>query len=99
MENIIGQYHSWRIKISKTARKSTDSSTCLHSDNSKINTGKSHSNYSVLVDQLKKQISSLESDRKASKQTAEESVSDSEILLVQHKNNTRKIPHTCTKRN
>ena len=52
IENIIGRYHSWGLKFSKTEIKSAENSSFLHTDSFKINTLKSQVNESVLVAQL-----------------------------------------------
>ena len=67
IENLIGQYHSWRLKLRKTARKLADNSTYLHSDIFKWNTSKLQGNEPVLVDQLRENISFFMSDQKSSK--------------------------------
>ena len=61
----------------KAAIKAVDNSTCLHSDSFKINTVKSQGNTSVLVAQIRENISSLESDQKDAEHITEEYVVDS----------------------
>ena len=80
-------------KLAKSEKKSADSSTYLYQDSFEINTEKSQGTESVIVAQLQEKLSSLESDPKAAKQTSEEAVAESEVLLIQHKNITRKIQH------
>ena len=81
----------------KAAIKAVDNSTCLHSDSFKINTVKSQGNTSVLVAQIRENISSLESDQKDAEHITEEYVVDSKMFLIQHikiitqKNATQKI--------
>ena len=55
-----------------------------------MNTGKLKGNESVLVSQLRENISSLEYEQKSSKHIAEEYVTYIEVLLIQHqKHNTK----------
>ena len=59
--------------LTKEARKAAENSTLLHSDSFKINIVKSQGNESVLVAQLRRKLSSLESDQKSAKQISEQS--------------------------
>ena len=72
-------------KIAKAERKPADNSTCLHLYIFETNTGKLQSNESVIVSQLRGKLSSLESYQKYSKHTSKESVTESEVLLIQYK--------------
>ena len=76
-----------------------NSKTSKNSDRFEINTGKSQGNESVLVAQIREKLSSLESEQKSAEHISEESITESEILLIQHKiyitqkNTTPKIQH------
>ena len=72
------------MKLTKAAITAADNSTCLQSDTFEINTDKSQDNESVLSFSAQSKLSYLESDQKYFKQIAEESVADSEVILIQH---------------
>ena len=59
IDNIIGRYHSWRLKFSKKARRAADNSTYLHSKGFEINTGRLERNESFLFPNSSKKLSSL----------------------------------------
>ena len=85
------------LKLNNSARISADDSTFLHSDSFEINTEKSQDNESVLSFSTQRKLSYLESDQKSSKQIAEEAVTESEVILTQHKKyNTEKYNTTNT---
>ena len=91
------------LKSTKAERTEAENSTFLHSYSFEINTDKPQYNESVLSCSTHRKLSSLESDQKSPKQISEEAVSESEVILIQHKkynteNTTQKIQHTCTKR-
>ena len=68
------------LKLTKAARTAAENSTFLPSDSFEINTDKSQDNESVLSFSTHRKLSSLESDQKSSKQTAEEAVAESEVI-------------------
>ena len=89
-------------RLAKAARKAADNSTYSQSNSFKTNRGKLKGNKSVLVVQLQGKPSSLKSGKIPAKHITEESVSESEVLLIQHeKYNTKKynmkIPHVDLK--
>ena len=77
---MIGWYHSWRLKIAKSAWKLADNSTCLHSDSFEINKGKFQNIKSALVARVIEKPSYLYSDKKPSKHISEESDPWIEVL-------------------
>ena len=68
--------------LAKETSKSVYNSTCLHLDRFKIKTDKKQVDESLLVAHIRDKLSSLEYEQKSDIKISEESVAESEMLLI-----------------
>ena len=71
------------MNSTKSPITAAENSTCLQSDSFEINTDKSNYKESFLSWSTQRKLSYLESEQKSSKQISEESVVESEDILIQ----------------